>query len=141
MAQKVDPASLRAEFGANEWLVDELYQQYQRDPSSVDSAWWDFFEGYRPMTPEGQASEARKAGAGAAGTPTPAGGAPAVANGHAAPTSALATAPAAAPTATPTAAPTPAVTSGPQTPSASSTSSTPSVPSVAPVAAVASVSS
>jgi 2-oxoglutarate dehydrogenase E1 component len=31
-------------FGANEWLVDEMYEQYQRDPNSVDKAWWDFFE-------------------------------------------------------------------------------------------------
>jgi len=63
VAQKADPASLRAEFGANEWLVDELYEQYQHDPSSVDPAWWEFFEGYRPLGPQGQASEARKAAA------------------------------------------------------------------------------
>jgi 2-oxoglutarate dehydrogenase E1 component len=31
-------------FGANEWLVDEMYEQYQRDPNSLDKAWWDFFE-------------------------------------------------------------------------------------------------
>jgi 2-oxoglutarate decarboxylase len=35
-----------AGFGANEWLVDEMYQQYLRDPSSVDKAWWDFFADY-----------------------------------------------------------------------------------------------
>jgi 2-oxoglutarate dehydrogenase E1 component len=63
VAQKADAASLSAEFGANEWLVDELYEQYQQDPSSVDPAWWEFFEGYRPLGPEGQASEARKAAA------------------------------------------------------------------------------
>ena len=33
-----------AAFGANEWLVDEMYEQYQRDPNSVDKAWWDFFK-------------------------------------------------------------------------------------------------
>ncbi len=46
-------------FGANEWLVDELYQQYLKDRNAVDPAWWDFFEDYRaeqrsgpaPMTP------------------------------------------------------------------------------------------
>ena len=32
-----------ADFGANEWLVDEMYQRYQRDPNSVDKVWWDFF--------------------------------------------------------------------------------------------------
>ncbi|QWC84773.1 multifunctional oxoglutarate decarboxylase/oxoglutarate dehydrogenase thiamine pyrophosphate-binding subunit/dihydrolipoyllysine-residue succinyltransferase subunit [Nocardioidaceae bacterium] len=34
-----------ASFGANEWLVDEMYEQYKKDPDSVDKAWWDFFEG------------------------------------------------------------------------------------------------
>lgn len=35
-------------FGANEWLVDEIYQQYLQDPNSVDRAWWDFFADYKP---------------------------------------------------------------------------------------------
>ena len=35
-----------AAFGANEWLVDEMYEQYQKDPESVDPAWWDFFKDY-----------------------------------------------------------------------------------------------
>ncbi len=35
-------------FGANEWMVDELYQQYLRDRSNVDPAWWDFFADYEP---------------------------------------------------------------------------------------------
>ena len=35
-------------FGPNEWLVDEIYQQYLADRSSVDPAWWEFFEGYVP---------------------------------------------------------------------------------------------
>jgi multifunctional 2-oxoglutarate metabolism enzyme len=38
-----------ADFGANEWLVDELYQRYQADPGSVDRAWWNFFADYRPQ--------------------------------------------------------------------------------------------
>ena len=32
-----------AAFGANEWLVDEMYEKYQQDPNSVDKVWWDFF--------------------------------------------------------------------------------------------------
>ncbi|MEV7681127.1 multifunctional oxoglutarate decarboxylase/oxoglutarate dehydrogenase thiamine pyrophosphate-binding subunit/dihydrolipoyllysine-residue succinyltransferase subunit [Streptomyces sp. NPDC088341] len=40
-----------AAFGANEWLVDEIYQQYLQDPNSVDRAWWDFFADYKPGTP------------------------------------------------------------------------------------------
>jgi 2-oxoglutarate decarboxylase len=30
-------------FGANEWLVEEMYERYQKDPNSVDKVWWDFF--------------------------------------------------------------------------------------------------
>ena len=37
-----------AAFGPNEWLVDELYEQYQNDKNSVDKAWWSFFEDYTP---------------------------------------------------------------------------------------------
>ncbi len=39
------------EFGTNEWLVDEIYQQYLKDPQSVDRAWWDFFADYRQGEP------------------------------------------------------------------------------------------
>ena len=35
-------------FGANDWLVDELYQQFLEDKQSVDPAWWDFFADYSP---------------------------------------------------------------------------------------------
>jgi 2-oxoglutarate decarboxylase len=31
-------------FGANEWLVDEMFERYQKDPNSVDKAWWEFFK-------------------------------------------------------------------------------------------------
>ena len=31
-------------FGANEWLVEEMYERYRRDPHSVDKVWWDFFD-------------------------------------------------------------------------------------------------
>ncbi|HEX9890567.1 MAG TPA: multifunctional oxoglutarate decarboxylase/oxoglutarate dehydrogenase thiamine pyrophosphate-binding subunit/dihydrolipoyllysine-residue succinyltransferase subunit [Actinomycetota bacterium] len=37
-------------FGPNTWLVDEMYRRYVEDPSSVDEAWAEFFEGYRPRT-------------------------------------------------------------------------------------------
>src|SRR6476620_7309886 len=37
-----------AAFGPNEWLVDELYQQYLQAKTSVDQAWWEFFQDYRP---------------------------------------------------------------------------------------------
>ena len=56
-----------ASFGANEWLVDEIYQQYLQDPNSVDRAWWDFFADYKP----GAAATTAEATAGATAT-TPA---------------------------------------------------------------------
>ncbi len=37
-------------FGPNEWLVDEMYERYLQDPTSVDKAWWDFFADYTPPT-------------------------------------------------------------------------------------------
>ncbi|MBV9313686.1 MAG: multifunctional oxoglutarate decarboxylase/oxoglutarate dehydrogenase thiamine pyrophosphate-binding subunit/dihydrolipoyllysine-residue succinyltransferase subunit [Pseudonocardia sp.] len=36
-----------AQFGTNEWLVEEMYQRFLHDPSSVDSAWHNFFADYR----------------------------------------------------------------------------------------------
>jgi multifunctional 2-oxoglutarate metabolism enzyme len=48
-ANGTNPAN--ADFGANEWLVDELYQRYLADPGSVDRAWWSFFADYRPTRP------------------------------------------------------------------------------------------
>src|ERR1700728_1363459 len=41
--------SATADFGPNEWLVDELYERYLNDPGSVDKAWWSFFADYRPV--------------------------------------------------------------------------------------------
>ena len=48
-----DPAGSAANFGANEWLVEELYQRYLADPASVDRAWWSFFADYTPSLPNG----------------------------------------------------------------------------------------
>jgi len=48
-----------ASFGANEWLVEEMYESYLLDPNSVDKAWWDFFADYKP----GQVNNAPRPGA------------------------------------------------------------------------------
>ena len=37
-----------AGFGPNEWIVEEMYQQYLTDPGSVDPAWHEFFADYKP---------------------------------------------------------------------------------------------
>ncbi|MFH8561093.1 multifunctional oxoglutarate decarboxylase/oxoglutarate dehydrogenase thiamine pyrophosphate-binding subunit/dihydrolipoyllysine-residue succinyltransferase subunit [Streptomyces sp. NPDC017988] len=72
-AQGKDPA---AAFGPNEWLVDEIYQQYLQDPNSVDRAWWDFFADYKPgvgaSVAAAPAQPAGDAAAGAAATSAPA---------------------------------------------------------------------
>jgi len=36
-------------FGPNEWLVQEMYEKYQSDPSSVDKSWWDFFADFKSV--------------------------------------------------------------------------------------------
>jgi 2-oxoglutarate dehydrogenase E1 component len=36
------------DFGANSWLVDEMYARYLADPESVGESWRDFFSDYRP---------------------------------------------------------------------------------------------
>ncbi|MGH3474527.1 MAG: 2-oxoglutarate dehydrogenase E1 subunit family protein, partial [Aeromicrobium sp.] len=32
------------DFGTNQWLVEEMYDRYQEDPTSVDASWVTFFE-------------------------------------------------------------------------------------------------
>ncbi|BAC70683.1 alpha-ketoglutarate decarboxylase [Streptomyces avermitilis] len=86
-----------AAFGPNEWLVDEIYQQYLQDPNSVDRAWWDFFADYKPGAAAASAP-AGTAAAGAAETTTPAPAAPTAA-APAAPAAPAPAAPAPAPAA------------------------------------------
>ncbi|GLW69118.1 alpha-ketoglutarate decarboxylase [Kitasatospora phosalacinea] len=86
-------------FGPNEWLVDEIYQQYLQDPASVDRAWWDFFADYKPgteVTPVTQAA-----------TPVGAQPTPVAAPAAAAPAAPAAPAPVAPAPAQPVAAPAP----------------------------------
>ncbi|MDF2444553.1 MAG: multifunctional 2-oxoglutarate metabolism enzyme, partial [Subtercola sp.] len=58
------------EFGANEWLVDELYEQYLVDKNSVDQSWWTILEHYRPSG-SGDADGGQAAGGAAAGAGEP----------------------------------------------------------------------
>ena len=48
------PAS--PDFGPNEWLVHEIWQQYEKDPSSVSAAWQEFLSDYRPQDAPGPAT-------------------------------------------------------------------------------------
>ena len=60
----------RTDFGPNEWLVHEIYEQYLADPASVDPAWHDFFADYRPGDDDAPAAEVVN-GAGPATATTP----------------------------------------------------------------------
>jgi 2-oxoglutarate dehydrogenase E1 component len=48
------------DFGANDWLVDEMYEQYLQDPSSVDPAWVEYFKTNKPGSPAASNSSAPK---------------------------------------------------------------------------------
>ena len=74
------PIPVSSRFGPNEWLVDEIYEQYLQDKNAVDRAWWDFFEDYSP-------AEYSPAAASHVATPTTAPEAPAPQTTPAAPTS------------------------------------------------------
>ncbi|MEI2764862.1 MAG: multifunctional oxoglutarate decarboxylase/oxoglutarate dehydrogenase thiamine pyrophosphate-binding subunit/dihydrolipoyllysine-residue succinyltransferase subunit [Dermatophilaceae bacterium] len=102
-------------FGPNEWLVDELYEQYLRDKTSVDKAWWDFFADYRPMDIPSRGNGAgAPTRAAAPATATPAAAAPAAATPAAAAPAPAAETPTSAP-----GAPTPAAPATTAPPSAS----------------------
>lgn len=61
------------EFGANEWLVAELYEQYSRDKNSVDKEWWPILEAYTPDGASGApATEPAPAASAPAGSAAPA---------------------------------------------------------------------
>ena len=50
-----------ADFGPNEWLVNEIWQQYQSDPASVAPEWREFLSDYSPE-PLGDAPPANGSG-------------------------------------------------------------------------------
>jgi multifunctional 2-oxoglutarate metabolism enzyme len=56
--------------GPNAWLVDEMYEQYLENPSSVSESWQEFFTDYRRDT-DGAQPATRSGGNGAASAPTP----------------------------------------------------------------------
>ncbi|HJQ47401.1 MAG TPA: hypothetical protein VJ870_13965, partial [Amycolatopsis sp.] len=73
-------SSPASQFGPNEWLVEEMYDQFLADPSSVDAAWHDFFSDFKPtQAPDSQPDAAETApattadnGLAAPATPAPA---------------------------------------------------------------------
>ena len=107
-------------FGPNEWLVDEMYERYQADPSSVDKAWWDFFADYTPPTANGTSAN------GSAASAAPKAGVPPL------PKSSTSTTPPVVPTATQIVVP-PAAPSAPVAPAAPAAPVAPAAPKATPV--------
>ena len=97
-----DIAERSQDFGANSWLVEEMYEQFRSDPASVSEAWREFFSDYKPMTsqpggtlpPAERSAPASPAAPGTNGSATPS--VPAPSEGKA---PAVAAAPSAAPAA------------------------------------------
>jgi multifunctional 2-oxoglutarate metabolism enzyme len=55
------------DFGANDWLVEEMYERYQSDPTSVPSEWVTYFQN----NPQAGIATQTPAGAGTPPTPKP----------------------------------------------------------------------
>ncbi|MEV6659358.1 multifunctional oxoglutarate decarboxylase/oxoglutarate dehydrogenase thiamine pyrophosphate-binding subunit/dihydrolipoyllysine-residue succinyltransferase subunit [Nocardia fluminea] len=107
-------SSSTSQFGQNQWLVDEMYQKFKQDPSSVDASWHEFLADYTP-----EATESGNSQAPAASTAPAAAAAPKAAAAQTpAPKAAVATAPpkpAPAPAAAPAPAPAAKTVRAPQT--------------------------
>ncbi|HTL41126.1 MAG TPA: multifunctional oxoglutarate decarboxylase/oxoglutarate dehydrogenase thiamine pyrophosphate-binding subunit/dihydrolipoyllysine-residue succinyltransferase subunit [Pseudolysinimonas sp.] len=112
------------EFGANEWLVDEMYERYLVDKNSVDQSWWPILEAYKPVTEVSDQTSSIPVISDAAAAPAPA----------AAP-EAAAPAPAAAPEAAPTPAPASDPTPTVEIPIVARTTSAPAKPQPIPAEA------
>ena len=83
-AKMADTANRTQDFGANSWLVEEMYEQYRADANSVSEAWREFFSDYRSSAPAPAASAVAPASATAAPATAPV----STANGAAAPAAA-----------------------------------------------------
>ncbi|MFZ9565495.1 MAG: 2-oxoglutarate dehydrogenase E1 subunit family protein, partial [Ilumatobacteraceae bacterium] len=44
------PTDAQPDFGANSWLVEEMYEQFRLDPASVGESWREFFSDYKSLT-------------------------------------------------------------------------------------------
>ncbi|MCO5317316.1 MAG: multifunctional oxoglutarate decarboxylase/oxoglutarate dehydrogenase thiamine pyrophosphate-binding subunit/dihydrolipoyllysine-residue succinyltransferase subunit [Microthrixaceae bacterium] len=81
-ADQEDPAD---PIGPNAWLVEEMYEQYLADASSVSPSWQEFFEDYRPPGSQHAGATRSTSATGASGNGTTAAPAPAAATPAAGP--------------------------------------------------------
>jgi 2-oxoglutarate decarboxylase len=76
------------DFGANDWLLEEMYEQYSADPSSVDESWAEYFAAHGSPTGEisaGSSGNGNVQGKAAPAAPAPKPAAAPAATGAAAP--------------------------------------------------------
>ena len=60
------PEPSAGSFGANSWLVEEMYEQFRSDPDSVSDTWREFFDDYKTLAPVAPVAPApQPAGSGA----------------------------------------------------------------------------
>jgi 2-oxoglutarate decarboxylase len=118
----VPGSSTGGAFGPNAWLVDDMYEEYRSDPSSVSESWQEFFADYVPPgspSPDTAPAPAASAGPVTNGAGPSTNGVPVLGNGASAPT--LTSAPTAVVAATVVSAPPAPVT--PVTPPVATTAS------------------
>jgi 2-oxoglutarate dehydrogenase E1 component len=72
-----DLADRTQDFGANSWLVEEMYEQFRTDPTSVSEAWREFFSDYRSASNGASAPAPTAAPAAIPATSAPVASAPA----------------------------------------------------------------
>ena len=77
MADRSSGDGLAGAYGANAWLVEEMYESYLADPESVSESWREFFADYRaealPRRPRRRRREPRSRAPPSAAATTPAG--------------------------------------------------------------------
>ena len=67
-----DIADRTQDFGANSWLVEEIYEQFRIDPNSVSEAWREFFSDYRSAGTAATSAASAPASPVSSAAPTPA---------------------------------------------------------------------
>ena len=72
----IPPTDGQPDFGANSWLVEEMFEQFRLDPASVGESWREFFSDYKSITAGATPAPGAPAATPAAG-PTSNGAAPA----------------------------------------------------------------
>jgi 2-oxoglutarate dehydrogenase E1 component len=59
--QSSTSAPTEADFGANDWLLEEMYEQYTADPNSVDETWAEYFKIHgAPVSGDGDGAATEK---------------------------------------------------------------------------------